>query len=207
MKTAKFLANSIGLYFFEHENFLNIGNKTSLKTAIFSLFFINFIFSLFGIIIFGIYKEWQFIKIVIDIILSSIFGFLFLLLLLIFYSVILHFIYIIFLSNARFKKVVIATISMNIIFFIVSFFLGGILYYIIVHPNLYFHGVLFTVFFAFNLLFLIWYFVVNYLTYAKVERVSKIKSLFLYGFIFFLIIVSILFFVLSKIILYLKEVY
>ena len=207
MKTIKFILNSFGLYLFEHKNFLNISNKTSLKTAIFSLFIINLIFSIIGNVIFDKIKQINLVEGLISILISSTIGFLVLLFLIFIFSGFIHLIYKIFKSNAKLKKIIIMVISTNIVFFILYSIFGGILFYLIKHPNLSFHKILFTLFGLFNLILIIWNFIVSYKYYGKIERVSSIRSFIAYSIIFLIIYIIILSFKLTSIVSYIRGVY
>jgi len=207
MKTTNFISNSFGLYLFEHKNFLNIANKTSLKTVIFSLFIVNLIFSIIGNIIFGKLKHISIIEGLINTIITSTIGFLVILFLIFIFSGLIHIIYKLFKSDAKLRKIIIMVISVNIVFFILYAIFVGILYYLIKHPNLNFHKILFTLFGIFNLALIIWNFIVSFKYYGKIERISNIKSLFAYSIIFLLIYITILSFKLTSIIVYIRGVY
>ncbi len=207
MKTKNYIKNAFGLYLFEDNNFLNIANKVKFKTSLFALFIINLLFSIIGSSIFKITKGISLLNWFIIVLLSSSIGYLIILFILFIYSGFIHVVYKLFKSNAKFKKLIIMNIAINIVNSILFAVFGGILYYIITHPNLSYHKILISIFLFFNLILLIWYFIVSYIYLGRIERVTKLKSLFAYLIVFLIILGIILLLKLGAIITYLKSIY
>lgn len=181
MKSIKFIKNSFFLYLFEEKSFLKIANYTSLKTTMFTLILINFLLIFFANFIkFNFSWSNTFTEILIILLQTGI-SFLIMFFLFMIVSGFYHIIYRYFGANAKFKKMVIIINSINIvaiILFLINIFIIVILKKFEI-PIIYSK----TIFIIFTIALIIWYLIVNVKYIAKIQRVSTIKSYYIFGLI------------------------
>lgn len=181
MKSIKFIKNSFFLYLFEEKSFLKIANYTSLKTTMFALILINFLLIFFANFIkFNFSWSNTFTEILIILLQTGI-SFLIMFFLFMIVSGFYHIIYRYFGANAKFKKMVIIINSINIvaiILFLINIFIIVILKKFEI-PIIYSK----TIFIIFTIALIIWYLIVNVKYIAKIQRVSTIKSYYIFGLI------------------------